>query len=165
MNDNSTQMLKHALKTTIDTEALEKELASGHTIAEFLKISKNTIASLYKKALHLFEIKHYDDAMHAFLLLSFLEPNNFDILLGLGMSLQMCKHYEAAISAYELGALEEPENPVSYFYLAKCLFAIHDHESAMTAIEMAIEYSQDDGRYRDILDQARTAKQSLLRRQ
>lgn len=159
------EISKEQLQNISNADVALRELLNGKQVSEQLKLDPEDIAIMYRHALELFKQEKYQDASHAFFFLSFLDNTNFDIWIGLGMSLQMTKHYEAAIIAYELAAVREIENPIPYFYLAKCLFAIHDHKAALEAIEMAIEYSEDVPQFRDILEQARTAKASLLRRE
>ncbi|MFA6915308.1 MAG: SycD/LcrH family type III secretion system chaperone [Parachlamydiales bacterium] len=159
--DISKEQLEHIL----NPDVVLRELLSEKQVAEQLKLDPEDLAIMYRHALELFKKEHYQDAAYAFFFLSFLDNTNFDIWIGLGMSLQMTQHYEAAIIAYELAAVREIENPIPYFYLAKCLFAIHDHKAALEAIEMAIEYSEDQPKFAEILEQSRTAKASLLRRQ
>lgn len=150
---------------TIDLGSALKALSTGKEVAEVLQVSPETISVMYRHALTLFKEEKYQDALDAFLLLNFLDQNNHDIWLGLGMSLQMRKRYESAIIAYELAAIHDPESPVPYFYLAKCLFAIHEHETALDAIELAIGLSEDKNEFFELNKQARSAKESLLRRQ
>ena len=79
------------------------------------------------------------------------------------MSTQLCQNYEAAIDAYELAALCDISSPIPYFYLAKCLFAIHDRESALQALDLAIETANELEQYAELKQQAKMAKEMLLK--
>lgn len=159
------ELSKETLAEILKTEKLQQELYNGRQLAQILKIPPESLAAMYQHALSLFKQEKYVESLEAFLFLNFLDQDNHDIWLGLGMALQMCKKYEPAIVAYELAAIHDSESPVPFFYLAKCFFAIHDHEAALDAIEIAIQLSEDRKEFVDLLDQARNAKASLLRRQ
>jgi type III secretion system low calcium response chaperone LcrH/SycD len=152
------------LQALHNTTWVKNELAADKQVRELLHIKPEVIAELYGYAYQLFQQQKYLEALHAFLFLTFIDTQQYDLWLGLGMALQMCQHYETAIDAYELAAVCDIENPVAYFYLAKCLFAIHDHPSALEALEMAIGFAEGQDCYRDLLHQALAAKQSLVRR-
>ncbi len=152
-------------KVTSATEKLYHDLYNRRQLTEILGVSPETFAEMYRHALALFKQEKYKESLDAFLFLNFLDQDNHDIWLGLGMALQMTKKYETAIIAYEQAAIHDTESPIPYFYLAKCLFAIHDHAAALDAIEIAIQLAEDKTEYFELLDQARTAKASLLRRQ
>lgn len=138
------------------------DLIEGSSVQDILEYSDQTLANFYKAAYALFEEKRYEDATHAFLFLTVLNPYNHDFWVGLGMSLQMTHEYERAIDAYELAALADISSPVPYFYLAKCLFAIHDRTSALQALELALETAGDEERFQDLKNQAEHAKKTLL---
>lgn len=158
-------LFQSIIQIAANSDKAFKDLQQDKQYIEQFEISAEMYASLYNKALKLFQKESYNDALHAFCFLAFLNQQNHDVWLGFGMSLQMCKRYEAATIAYELAALYDLENPVSYFYLAKCLFAIHDHQAALEALEIAIEYAKGKDEYTGLLEQACAAKTSLLRRQ
>ena len=139
------------------------ELSQGHSAQEVLGITYEQMAVFYRKALKLFNEKSYTDAAEAFLFLAYMNQENHDYWLGLGMATQMCREYEAAIDAYELAAIYDLSSPVPYFYLAKCLFAIHDHKSALEALDLAIEAAQERVEYAELLEQATHAKEVLVR--
>lgn len=153
------------LQSLGDISAVKRQLAAGKQVSDLLLLESGQLGELYHTAYRLFQQQRYEEARYAFLFLAFLDGNNYDFWLGLGMALQMCHYYEAAIDAYELAAICDVENPVAYFYLGKCLFAIHDHGSAMDALEMAITYASDREEYHELLKQAQVARDSLVRRQ
>lgn len=155
-----TEEVKKRLK---DKRFLEKEFASGKSAQEILEIDNKKMANFYRAAYQLFEYKRYEDAANAFYFLVTLNAYNYDYWLGLGMASQMCKEYETAIDAYEMAINCELENPVPYFYLAKCFFAVHDRENALSALELALEYSEGHEEFQELLQQALTAKNIILR--
>lgn len=157
------RLSEKAKKKLQNKKLLEKELAEGKTAQEIMGFSNETMSKFYKAAYLLFEHKRYHDAANAFLFLATLNPHNHEYWLGLGMSTQLCHDYESAIDAYELAALCDISSPVPYFYLAKCLFAIHDRESALQALDLAIETADEFEEYAEIKQQARTAKEILLK--
>lgn len=165
MNDDLEEfkLSKKAKEKLKDKAFLKKELASGKTPQEILGFKESTMAKFYQAAYVLFEHKRYVDAANAFLFLVTLNTHKHDYWLGLGMSSQMCGDYESAIDAYEMAAITDVESPVPYFYLAKCLFAIHDRESALQALDLALEYSEGQDQYYDLIQQARAAKALLLK--
>lgn len=144
-------------------DLVKAELSQGRSAQEVLGLSYEQMAAFYRKALQLFNEKSYAEAADAFLFLAYMNLENHDYWLGLGMATQMCHDYEAAIDAYELAAIYDLSSPVPYFYLAKCLFAIHDHTSALEALDMAIEASKDRVEYAELLEQAIHAKEVLVR--
>jgi type III secretion system low calcium response chaperone LcrH/SycD len=144
-------------------KAIQSELASGKNGQEVLGLSDSLMAKLYGAAYHLFDTKRHAEAINAFLFLANLNPSKHEYWLGLGMSTQLSGNFEGAIDAYEIAALCELDNPTAYFYLAKCLFAIHDRTSALEALELAVEYSEDKVEYAELRQQAKAARDSLLK--
>lgn len=146
-----------------DKDWLRKQFAEGKTAQEILGFSDKSMAKFYKAAYKIFEHRRYEDAANAFLFLVTLNPQNHDYWLGLGMATQMTGDYEAAIDAYEMAAITDTESPVPYLYLAKCLFAMHDRESALQALDMALEYSGDKPEYAELKQQAKKARNLLVK--
>ena len=116
----------------------------------------------YDAASTLLEHNRYSEAADAFLFLVTLNTHEHDYWMGLGIATQLNKNYEAAIDAYEMAAYCEVHNPTPYFYLAKCLFAVHDRNAALEAFDLAIEYAEDDEKFKELKKQAIAAKKLLL---
>ncbi|EFB42764.1 SycD/LcrH family type III secretion system chaperone [Parachlamydia acanthamoebae] len=146
-----------------DKAWLKKQIAAGKTAQEIMEFSDETMAKFYQAAYYLFERKRYVDAANAFLFLATLNPHNHDYWLGLGMATQLSGHWEAAIDAYEMAAINRLDSPVPYFYLAKCLFAVHDRKSALEALQLAIDYADDLAEYASLKEQAKAARDLLLK--
>lgn len=142
---------------------LKKELMDGKTPQELAHFSYETMAKFYQAAYYLFQKKRYKQASDAFLFLATFNPHCQDYWLGLGMATQLLQEYEGAIDAYELAALCDLSNPTPYFYLAKCLFSIHDRESALQALDLAIETASQSENYEELKQQAKQAREILLR--
>lgn len=163
-DDLSEFQLSEKAKAKLKNQTLlKKELAEGKTAQEVMGFSDETMAKFYRAAYVLFEHKRYQDSANAFLFLATLNPHHHEYWLGLGMATQLCQDYESAIDAYELAALCDISSPIPYFYLAKCLFAIHDRESALQALDLAIETANDLEEYAELKQQAKLAKDILLK--
>lgn len=141
---------------------IQESLRQGKSPQAVLGVTQEEMAIFYRYARALFTGAEYDKAVDAFLFLSTLDEGCQEYWIGLGMALQMQKKYEAAIDAYEVGATCGIESPVPYFYLAKCFFALHDKTNAMDSLEIAIEYAGDLEEYRELKEQAESAREILL---
>lgn len=160
---NEFHLSNGAKETLKNRESVKKALANNIVPQDILDLSDICMAKLYKKASHLFEIKHFRASADAFLFLATLNPNVYEYWLGFGMAMQLSSEYEIAIDAYELAALMDLASPVPYFYLAKCLFAIHDRNSSLEALNLAIEMAGDGEDYSELRSQAKSARELLLK--
>jgi len=120
------------------TQAVLKVIA-GHSWREALKISLETLETLYLGARTIFEEGRFTDAIEAFTFLSWLESKQYDFWLSLGHSHFHAAHHEKAIHAYQAATHTIPDEAWPHVYSALCFEALGNREEAKICLTEGLE--------------------------
>lgn len=97
---------------------------------KILHISAKTIEAIYKIALAKFEEEKYAPALALFVLLTLLQPEDFDYWYRTGIIAQLCQNYKWAVNAYENAAICHPESIGARLFATECHLALNQRPEA-----------------------------------
>ncbi len=119
-------------------------VANGECIQDALGLSDEAIDALYMAGKYFYDNQLYEEASHAFTLLSLINPL-YSIFWG---SLGNCEYflgkYKQALMAYALASQAEPEEPSYHIFSAHCHKALGNKGAALSSLNLAEIAPNDD---------------------
>lgn len=109
-----------------------------------LGYTEDMVIRLEELAWEIYNQRRYDDAAAAFVFLIFLEMDNLNNWLGLGVSYQEGLKWDDAISTYRIALQMDPFLMPAYGYLAGCYGEIGELSLALDVIDAGIRQTEKD---------------------
>ena len=145
-------------------ETLRKCIEEGKSLQEIIGYSDDLMEKLYGAAYEVFQEGRYHEAQDGFLFLTTLNPYVYAYWLGLAMSYQLMEEYEQAALAYECASGADPDSPLPYYYLAGCHLYLNAYDEALHAIKILKEKCAHKPEYKELLEKARQAEETIIKR-
>ncbi|EAY0104923.1 CesD/SycD/LcrH family type III secretion system chaperone [Salmonella enterica] len=133
------------LKKNIDIMSF---FENGGCMSVLLSLTQTEIDDLYFFARSLFLEKKYSNAANIFYILTWLEHNNYDYTLSLGLSYLNDKKYSDALMCFRRCATLNIKKPQSSYYAGVCYSKLNLKNEAVKALKSSIrlatrkEYSE-----------------------
>lgn len=114
---------------------LAQFLEKGGSLQEILRISSESLETLYAKAYNNFQNHYYTKARQLFAFLSLVSPGITKYWWGLGAVQVALEDYRSALASYTVLSFLDPNNPQPHFFAAFCYQRLGKHKEAATAFE------------------------------
>jgi tetratricopeptide (TPR) repeat protein len=124
-------------------------------------VSKEFVARAYTVARQLLIEKNYEDALAAFTVLRYLNPQIYEFLLGEATALHELGKIEEAYFLYNVCLGIQPTNPYLFYQISNCLHQLHEVAASLEAIKVCIGYAEKDENSKELLQSALDIKRSL----
>ncbi|EBT7486505.1 CesD/SycD/LcrH family type III secretion system chaperone [Salmonella enterica] len=111
---------------------------SGGCMSVLLSLTQTEIDDLYFFARSLFSEKKYSNAANIFYILTWLEHNNYDYTLSLGLSYLNDRKYSDALMCFRRCATLNIKNPQSSYYAGVCYSKLNLKNEAIKALKTSI---------------------------
>lgn len=113
----------------------------------FRQINPEQEVGGYSLAYHLYQNKHYEDALSYFRLLVQAKPEVAKYWKGLASTLQMLKRYDEALSCYAAAKQLNESKPDPYLHIhsADCYYALNRLNDALLLLECAEKIARKTG--------------------
>ncbi len=132
-----------------------KTFQEGKPLQEIVKISDQTLQTLYKLTRYLFEQQHYEQACSAFYFLSLLNPAYHEFWIGLGNCEYILKRYSEAILAYTFAMQTDPFDPLVNLLVGRCYLGVGNTAAAKASLALAETKPVPDESFRRQLENFR----------
>jgi tetratricopeptide (TPR) repeat protein len=111
-------------------ETMDLEASPTEDFGQILHMSGETINSIFNIATAKFQEEIHAECLSLFVLLTVLQPKEFDLWYRTGIAAQACENYSLALNAYTIAADLNPELIEAHLFSIECYLKLDMAEEA-----------------------------------
>ena len=125
--------------TTIAAQQKEivARVASGECLQDAIGITDESLEALYRAGKYFYDNQLYEEASHAFTMLSLINPLYSIFWASLGNCEYFLGRYKQALMAYALASQAEPNEPQYHIFAARCHKALGNKGAGLSSLQLA----------------------------